>query len=454
MARQLFALITILIASAQARPALAFEKSFWAWQRSSPLSPEETGLIREVGVSRIYWHIGELVNTGNDWHWNSRFPLPTSDDLRFVPVVRLISNEQHPFNERSLDRLCSVLDCGAQSNHPIQFDYDCPDRLIPEYANALKSLQYPGSITITGLPHWAGNGALQSFHGCVDAIFPMFYDFQSEPVLPNDGPRPLLDPAKMNQMLQEWSSCPLPWYAGLPNFSRLTAYDGSGKSRGHIRNWTWDEIMFQPGLINEAETKAGVFILRATRSLRISKAELHNGDRLVVRLTRPELLEQSSAAAEKAGAQGVVFFRLPEGSVAADGCSIRQLSQLESKAELTVTKGSSGSSLIVTNKGAGDLFPSLESSGTGRGYWLEISTDNPIFREAEPGEFAPVTRASDGAGGRKVPVPFARGISFGFSNLAAGQKLETGLIQLAPGISFNQTRYRIQPIQHEWKPLD
>ncbi len=452
--QRILALIAISVTAAAATsPALGFERSFWVWQRSSPLSEQELAVLKQNGITRIFWHIGELVNTGDDWQWKSRFPLPPSSEIRFDPVVRLVSNERSPFNERSLERLRKVAVGSRQSD--IQFDYDCPDRLLSDYAAALKSVgQSTGRVTITGLPHWTRSGALQNFRGCIEAVFPMFYDFQPEPVLPNDGPRPLLDPAKMNEMLREWASCPIPWHAGLPNFSRLTAYDAKGKSHGHIRNWNWDEITWQRALVSEDAGSAGVFILRALTAVRISKTELGKDDRLVVRMMRPELLAQASAAAEQAGAGGVVFFRLPEDSLAANGCSLPQLLHLQAKPKLVVTKGASGSSLQITNQGEGDLEPNLSTDRPVRGYHLEISSDLPLFREAEPGEFAPEIVASDKPDGRKVPLPFARVVSFEFSSLAAGETLQTGLIQLAPGASFRQTRYRIQPIEPEWKLLE
>ncbi len=454
--RRPFIALAVALTIFSVRTAAAFEKTFWVWQRASPLTAEETAILKESGISRIFWHVGELTNVGDDWQWQTRFYLPdNSAALRFVPVVRLVSKERAPFVERSLDRLRGLLEAAAQPVGEIQLDYDCPDRLVPEYAAALKSLrQSTGRLTVTALPHWSRSGLVSAFPGCVDALFPMFYDFEPEPVLPNDGPHPLIDPAAMDRMLRDWSSSPLPWYAGLPTFARVTAYDGNGKSRGHIRNWTWDEISFNRLLVNEVCAKPATFILRATQSLRISKSELHAGDRLVVRLSRADLLENSARLAESAGAKGTALFRFPDGSAAA-GCSLRQLCDLHGKADLTVMKSPSGSTLQIENKGNGDLLPSLDSgSPAPRGYWLEIAAEKPIFREAEPGDFVAAAGAPEQEGSGKVPIPFARRISFAFSDLPAGKILETGLIQLAPGASFNQTRYRIQPIVHEWKTLD
>jgi len=89
-----------------------------------------------------------------------------------------------------------------------------------------------------------------------------------------------------------------------------------------------------------------------------------------------------------------------------------------------------------------------------RGYQLEIVADAPLFRETEPGDFPSVHGYETGASAKTVATPFAQRIAFGFSELRAGQSLQTGLIQLAPGASFRQTRYRIQPLEKEWKLID
>jgi len=53
-------------------------------------------------------------------------------------------------------------------------------------------------------------------------------------------------------------------------------------------------------------------------------------------------------------------------------------------------------------------------------------------------------------------LPFATTVRFKFSELRARARLETGLIQLAPGADFRQSRYRILNIEGgpSWKSLE
>jgi hypothetical protein len=60
------------------------------------------------------------------------------------------------------------------------------------------------------------------------------------------------------------------------------------------------------------------------------------------------------------------------------------------------------------------------------------------------------------AGEKPARVPFATRLRFQFSQLRAKENLRTGLIQLAPGADFRQTRYRVLNIEggSSWKSLE
>jgi hypothetical protein len=87
------------------------------------------------------------------------------------------------------------------------------------------------------------------------------------------------------------------------------------------------------------------------------------------------------------------------------------------------------------------------------GYALEIEAPTPIFREAQPGDFASVNAF---AGEKPAKVPFATRLRFQFAQLRAKENMRTGLIQLAPGADFKQARYRIVNIEGAppWRSLE
>src|ERR1051326_7579582 len=99
-------LFSTSLLSVCAAAADAFDASFWVWQRNAALTARERAEMAQQGVHTIYWHVGELENDGETWHWKSRFTTPqTSADLRIVPVVRLTSREKFPFSSRALQAL-------------------------------------------------------------------------------------------------------------------------------------------------------------------------------------------------------------------------------------------------------------------------------------------------------------------------------------------------------------
>lgn len=438
-------------------PAFGFDISYWVWQREERLSDEEMTQLTAPEVRTLYWHVGELENTCENWRWNTRFSFPgNSAALHCVPVVRLVSREHQPFSSVSTAALLHALTPIGKLTGELQLDYDAPDRLLDDYGRVLAEIhQTVSRLSITALPHWSRADCLRALGTKVDELFPMLYDFAAEPILQNDSPQPLIAPDKMAKMLADWSACPRPWHAGLPTFARLTVYDAMGKSRGQIRNWNWDEVCLNRLLVNVSKPLMGTSLWRAQEPLALSNTRLQTGDVLAVRLTDRIALRDAINSARRTTAVGVTLFRLPD-SAASSGWSILQLSQLEARPRLTFRPSGSRDSLILKNDGAGDLEPWLQATeGELRGYAIEIAADSPIFREAEPGDFAAVTGYKEGPQGTKpVAIPFATRLTYTFSQLRAGQSLKTGLIQLAPDASFRHARYRFRNSEEGWKPLE
>jgi hypothetical protein len=437
-----------------------FDLSYWAWQRSEPLTEAETSELARQDVHTIYWHVGELENQSDAWKWKARYRFPGAHTaLHFVPVVRLVSRAAEPFSPPSMDALLAALAPIAGLTGDLQLDFDCPDRLLDAYAGALKRIRSvtSGRLFITALPHWSRADCLRRIAEAPDELFPMLYDYEAEPVLPGGSrPQPLIVPEKMARMLRDWSACQKPWRAGLPCFARLTVYDSKGKSRGQIRNWSWDEIVLNRAFVSTGPTELGTDLLRANSATRIANVRVQPGDQPAVRMTDRTALAEAIARVKETSAQGVVLFRFPDSS-ASSGWSLPQLGHLDASPRLTLSSSSANESLVLRNDGDGDLppwFPTGDGTAA-RGYALEIMFDTPSLREVEPGDFPKLSAGAETTTGpRAVAIPFATTVSFSFSNLGAGQSLSTGLIQLAPGMSFRQARWRVRNADEAWKPLE
>jgi hypothetical protein len=454
---QCFQALTIgVIFSAIASSLFAHDVRYWAWQRDDPLDERELAELAAQNVDTIYWQVGELENIGTRWRWKARFTFPSPDAtrIRFVPVVRLVSHERQPFSEASITALLASLSAATAKRDELQLDYDAPDRLLADYASVLKRIHgLVPRLTIAALPHWSRPDHLKVLEPSVDELLSMLYDFEAEPILKNQSPLPLIAPEKISKLIENWRTCRKPWRAGLPVFARLSVYDANQKLRGQIRNWNWDEICFNRSLQLVNGRQFGTTLLRATTATSIANTAIKPGEELIVREVDRGALQEAIGAALRAGAQSIVFFRLPDSS-ASSGWSLHQLGYLAAGPRLVLQKTAGSETLELWNTGDGDLAPRLPTSDKAEGgYALEIETTTPVFREAERGDFASVAGF---AGEKPAKLPFATRLRFPFAELRAKENLRTGLIQLAPGADFRQTRYRILNIGEtpSWKPLE
>jgi hypothetical protein len=363
----------------------------------------------------------------------------------------------------------------------VQVDFDCPDRLLPVYADRLKTARKIADIHrlyITALDEWADASTRDALWTAVDEIFPMLYDVEKDPTpglgpgsLASWEPLPVLDPALLRKRLASWHRCPLPWHAGLPSFARVTLYDGAGRSLGHLHRWTWADLVFNLGLRLDRPTHLGTSLLRADRPTRLGGAVVPAGGFVAARWPEMDALRSASSAADEAGARSVVLFRLPDpaqspGSLSgleagAGGWSLPQLTTLAglgTTPRLRLSRAEGGSDrLVLRNDSDVDLPPRFggrspeKSDGIGvpRGYALEIDAPGPfLWREALPGDFRRVAgvRFEDVAAESHpvtVAIPLATRLTFWFSHLSAHESLDIGLVQLAPGADFNTLRYRL-----------
>jgi hypothetical protein len=445
-----------VIASAIPLASSAHDVRYWVWQRDDPLDEQELAELDAQKIDTIYWQAGELENIGETWHWKARFNFPSSNtpQIRFVPVVRLVSKEHQPFSDGSIKALLASLSSASVNHDELQLDYDAPDRLLPAYAAALKRVHdLVPRLSIAALPHWSRGDYLKLLESNVDELLPMLYDFEAEPVLKDRSPLPLISPEKISKLIESWRACRKPWRAGLPVFARLSVYDVNQKLRGQIRNWNWDELCFNQSFQIENGGQFGASILRATKSTSIANTPINPADEVIVREVDRTALRGAISSVLRAGAQGAVFFRLPD-STASSGWSLRQLGHLEARPRLILRKPADSEMLELSNISDGDLEPRFASNGADAGgYALEIEAPTPIFREAQPGDFASMNAF---AGEKSAKVPFATRLRFQFAQLRAKENLRTGLIQLAPGADFRQTRYRILNIEGTppWRSLE
>jgi hypothetical protein len=391
-----------------------------------------------------------------------------------IPVVRISTSIRSPeqFTGEALGRVLKPL-ADAAPNRELQLDFDCPDRLLPVYADRLRAARSGADIrklTITALAEWASVPGSEALWKAADAVYPMLYDVQADPPPPFQ-PRPLLDLATLRAQLKAWSACPIPWYAGLPVFARVTLFDAAGHSRGHLRAWDWEDLVFNPALLLDRPTASGVTVLKASKPTRAGESTVNAGDLVAVRGVEPADLQAGVAGAIAAGARGVVLFRLPDPPApdrpTGGGQSLDELLALCGPSpaptpRLRLARAAPGvDRWILRNDSDADLPPGFAAGARGYGLEMEIEGAIPGWREALPGDFRRVaSHLVADAKTKPVPIalPLANRLTFWFAELPAHGALTTGLVQLAPGIDPSLVRFRLpaadSPESTPWQTPD
>lgn len=426
--------------------------AFWVWHRRDPLTAKEKQALTPLRAL-LFWHMGELdlSTSGGKWRW--RDPVPVSS----VPVIRINIMGGDPFAQPGLvDSLAKLADAQGR----LQIDCDCPDRLLTRYARFLKELRakVPG-LSVTALAGWSRHPAFPALQEAAGELLPMFYDLTPDPprIGPDAPPLPLLELKAFTRQFAPWKECKARWWAGLPNFSRMTLYDREGRFLGHPRNSSWDDVVFQRTLRFVAAPGPGVVLLKAESDFMLNETPVKAGSTIAVRWVDATVLSQALEAVKESSAKGVALFRLPD-SADISGWSISQLRTLADGTNQTTTLRlhRQGEQLVLKNESDADLPPRLKGDAPlDRGYALEIDAPEQIWREALAGDFWRVAAHADPDGQAvAVAVPLATRLTFWFSALRAGESVRSGLIQFAPGTDFRQIRYRILPGDQKWNRFE
>ena len=460
-----------------ARGTHPLEKSFWVWNRSEPLTVPEADALRHGGVHSLYWQAGELTTTPDGGLTLNRTAPPAAllappEGPGIVPTVRVATAVRSPeaFTGAALGRaLRPVVD--ASPDRTVQLDFDCPDRLLPVYAERLRTARQTAGIrhlTITALASWCDAPGRQALWSAVDEVFPMLYDTEPDAAPTVSGecrPVPPLDLARLRAWLAGWRRCPAPWHVGLPAFARVTLYDAEARPLGHLRAWEWDDVVYHPLLAGlDRFSSPGTNVFQTRRATRLADSRVEAGGFVAVRQPTEGDLSSAIHAAEAAGAQGVAFFRLPDiGS--ATGPSLAQILALAAgqtpvpQPTLRWEARTGSGRLVLINDSDADLPPRLDGlDAAARGYRLEVRAPGAfVWREALAGDFHSLA-ATTAEGDARVAIPLATRLTFYFHGLPAHTSLATGLVQLAPDADPAALCYRLPGLNpsvdtSSWQPL-
>ncbi len=423
--------------------------AFWVWNRQQPLTASELAQLKEVHVKKIYWQIAELELRDGRLVSKARWPLPKTEEeseIDFVPVIRLEASIKDPAKIDPEDLAQWVKKAGVKDS--LQFDYDCPNRLLSSYAELLQDFRRQfGSLHLstTALGAWCDSQQWGDVESAVDAVYPMLYDVLLEVVQKSSRPdqaRALLDSAYVTSLIRKWGEATrIPWRVGLPNFTRLSIFR-EGKTRGHIRSWSLQQLVSNKDLSYEGRGAPGVTFFKVSADTRIGQVAVKAGDWLCLRVCDRESLRQVMEEVGKSSAAGVVWFQMPRAGLASSGWSLAEIgSRFEGMPDLKVRL--QDDRLVLSNEGDGDLTADFE-----QGHELRLSWQRPVLREFVAGDFV---AAEFSQNGRVVPAVGALQLKLGFSKLEGGQSVASGLILFRKDKKSLAVKYQID--DSDWKPL-
>jgi hypothetical protein len=392
--------------------------AFWVWHRTSPLKTAETESLKRAGVRSLVWQAAECTWDGGAWRMvRISGPMAGTADLEIIPVFRIVPKSAFLGTPGAGKRFAEEVrkwSGGSATPKEIQLDFDCPDRLLGDYARFLQSFGKavsPARVSITALASWPRHPDFVKLANSVSSLAPMFYDLEADdPAAVKAGRfHPMADPA-VARLIRLWADCPRPWLAGLPNFERLSVFEASGKLTGHLRGWTSDPVFFHPDL-KAKPLGEGVTRFEVIAPVEISGTRIMPDGILVHRTADAAVISDLANEADRAGASGTLYFALPGPGIVA-AFSAEHLAHVSETPRPVLEIGTKGK-LVLKNPGPADL-PT-------RRWELEIHSDQTgAFQSASPGAFA----EADVPGG--LPAELAGTIVLRFSGLHVGESIVSG----------------------------
>jgi hypothetical protein len=420
----LLGLAACLLAACDRKPAPHVRRgpmeppAFWVWHRSSPLKPAEVETLRANGVRTLSWQVAECGWKGKDWLVNRiAAPIDGGLDLRIVPVFRLKPDAGFlgaPGAAEALAKAVRAWHGKRAAPEEIELDFDCPARLLGNYAKFLRAFGKevsPARVSVTALASWPRHPQFEQLADAVSSFHPMFYDLMADTAEEaRDNRFQAMADEPVAVWMDSWKSCPKPWRAGLPSFERVTVFKADGTFIGHLRGWRPDEVFFHPSL-KPAPLRNGVTLFEVTAAGNLAGTRIEPGMKVVHRAPDVGELASLTRAAERNGAEGIIWFALP-GPGIPSALSAGQLTHLKAAASPTLSLERNGV-LRLENSGPADL--------TTRMWELEIRSPQPAgFQSASPGEFAAVSIPD------ALPAELSTTLTLRFSQLRAGETIRSG----------------------------
>ncbi len=244
------------------RPKPPFELSFWYWHSPFVVTPQQSADLKRLGVRKLFVRAGTFSGDGK----NAVLVIPQTYrggkvDFKIHLVFNFDAGIVRHFESYSLDtiapQIASRIDKQVKRAQGagldvvgVQFDFDCPTRLLSRYADLIakvrpqiKSLPYP-VVSATSLMSWLGTQGAMELSRQVDFLAPQAYEGVTG--MTADTMRPVSDEADFRRRIGLADSLDCPFYVGIPAYGHAFLFNEDGKLANIYRQLEPSEVFRHP----------------------------------------------------------------------------------------------------------------------------------------------------------------------------------------------------------------
>jgi hypothetical protein len=436
----------------------------WYWHTPFAVSPEEENVLADMGVGTLYVRGGTFGTEGDGAALKlpQRYERPPKG-VRIVLVYNFDPDLLRQFEKISLERLradisAAVLESRTLSQNAgiavagVQLDVDVPTRLLPRYADLLRSLRPQigeGEFSITALPTWLDSKSFRQVCDAVDYVVPQFYEGRTGRTV--DDLQPVGDPEALRRGLEKLARLGRPFRVGLPAYGHALLYDDEGKLSSMYHGLSLGDALRHPGLkFERSEFLPGGEDLLVLKAIAPGQDGRGLGFRIAYFAPTPAMVSEQVEIVRRRrpnNCLGIVFYRfagpdqslcLPLSSIAAalEGEEARVEMNLEIEERSLPWSLIAGEpaavparqlSVALTHQGNAPTFPSPE------GIRVLLLFDRPGIVSARPGDYDAIDFGSfEGGLFRPCGKARATAVLLRRFHMIPGQQLAPAAIELEP----------------------
>jgi hypothetical protein len=320
-----------------------FELSFWYWHSPFQISPAQSRDLKTLGVTRLFVRAGTFSSDGR----NMVLVIPQKygaggSGFRIHQVFNFDTGVVRHFESYDLERIAGQIakrvndqvQRGKQAGldvEGVQFDFDCPTRLLSRYAELVRLVrqQLPGRPTFsaTALMSWLGTKGVAALSRQVDFLAPQAYEGVTGNTV--DTMRPVSDEQDFRRRIARADGLACPFYVGVPAYGHAFLFDPAGKLLDVYRGLEPADAFRHPAfnlILAEPSDRFGHPAKSPTDSVgeeivkfRAVRPALNGqglDDFLAYTVPTPVLLERMLRAVRETRSEnclGAIIYRMPEG---------------------------------------------------------------------------------------------------------------------------------------------